>query len=155
MQEVSSLQKPVCLDDVLTAGPIPPQRARCLARQIAQELCAAHQCGVSHGPVNAANIVLVGSGPDERAVITGYGVDTNLQADIRAFGQLLELLLPGHRLASECLAHSPVERPGSFELVLEELQDFSLCRTWIGTLLIGAVTASLFVYELAHAHTSL
>jgi len=149
MQEVTNLE------DVLNAGVIQPRRARRLARQIAQELCAAHQCGLSHGPVNAGNIVLVGSGQDERAVITGFGVDTNLQADIRAFGQLLELLLPGHRLASECLADSAAQRPGSFELVVEELQDFSLCRTWIGSLLIGAATASLFVYNLAHAADAL
>jgi hypothetical protein len=149
------MQKVTSLEDVLGAGVMQPQRARRLARQIAQELCASHQGGLSHGPLNAAHIMLVGSGQEERAVITGFGIDTNLQADLRDFGQLLDLLLPGHRLASDCAASSPAERPDTFELVVEELQDFSLCRTWIGSLLIGAAAASLFLYQLAHAHTSL
>jgi hypothetical protein len=148
-QTEESQQKTACLADVIAAGTLAPIRAKLLARQVAEELCLAHRLGLSHGEVSVSNVILVGSGDAERAVLNGLGGHTNIYSEIHAFGQVLETLMPGHRLASECMAPNPYERPDSFELILEELQDISTQRTWIGSLLIAAATASLFLYELS------
>ncbi len=134
------------LAEVLANGPIAQERAKFLARQIAQELCAAHEVGVSHGGLGLSHVVVLQSAKGERAVITGFGAHACLDSDIYAFGKVLQALLPGHKLAARCMAADPQDRPDSFDLVLAELEDFHAYRTWAGTMLIAAATVSLFLY---------
>jgi hypothetical protein len=140
------------LADELANAPIHPRRARLLAQQIARSLWAAHQAGIHHGRLSADGILLEGFGNNERAVITGFALTQTpvsmrsaaVQADIQAFGEILLLMMPGDRLAADCLAPSLCDRPGSFDLILEELQDTGLRRTFIGGLLIVAAISGLY-----------
>jgi serine/threonine protein kinase len=140
------------LADELATAPMPPRRARLLAQHIASSLCAAHQAGIHHGRLSACNILLEGFGKNERAIITGFALSQTpafmrsaaVQADIEAYGKILQAMLPEDRLAGDCLAPNLCDRPGSFDLILEELQDTGTRRTFIGGLLIFAAISGLY-----------
>ncbi len=56
------------------AGPMPPDEALPIVRQLARALDAAHAAGVVHRDFKSANIVLVPEAGGERAVVTDFGL---------------------------------------------------------------------------------
>jgi tetratricopeptide (TPR) repeat protein len=62
------------LAEVLAVGFLNPERAKWLAIQIAEGLWAAHKNSILHCDLKPANILLAGSGKNERAVITDFGL---------------------------------------------------------------------------------
>ncbi len=62
------------LAEVLVAGSLDRERAKSLAIQIAEGLWAAHKNSILHCDFKPANILLAGSGKNERAVITDFGL---------------------------------------------------------------------------------
>jgi serine/threonine protein kinase/Flp pilus assembly protein TadD len=135
------------LAEVLAAGPLTPERGKSIAIQVADGLSTAHKEGILHCDLKPANIILEGSGKKERAVITDFGLARALErtdsiragtpaymapellrgqpptvrTDIYAFGKVLEVILPKHRLVLECLAADAGRRPESMASVLKEL----------------------------------
>jgi tetratricopeptide (TPR) repeat protein len=77
------------LAEVLAAGPMKPERGRQIAEQTAEGLWTAHRNGIVHCDFKPANVILTGSGKNERAVITDFG---------------LALALAGSGVASEAKA---------------------------------------------------
>ncbi len=154
------------LANVLSLGRPAPERGRRLAIQAAEGLLAAHNTGILHCDFKPANILLQGSEPNERAVITDFGVaralgsseanvagtpaymapelkrgdPPSVRSDIYAFGKVLEALLPKHKLVIDCLAADAKRRPESMEIVLKELRGGLSRRDMLagGLLLAGA-----------------
>ena len=62
------------LAEVLAAGPLDAGRAKAIAIQTAEGLLAAHHNGILHCDFKPNNIILAGSGKNERAVITDFGL---------------------------------------------------------------------------------
>lgn len=62
------------LDQVVTAdGPLPPERAAAVGRQLLDALAAAHAAGVLHRDVKPSNVLLC---PGGRTVLTDFGIAT-------------------------------------------------------------------------------
>ena len=59
------------LDDLLAAGPLPPQRAVTIVRQISAALDAAHATGLIHRDVKPQNIIVTG---DDFAYLVDFGI---------------------------------------------------------------------------------
>jgi len=59
------------LEDVLSRGPMPLERAVDIARQVADGLAHAHEKGIIHRDIKPANIIV---DTDGRAVITDFGI---------------------------------------------------------------------------------
>lgn len=167
------------LAEVLATGPMKVERAQSIAIQVAEGLLSAHQNGILHCDFKPNNIILAGSGKQERAVITDFGLaqalsrgdataqssslagtptfmapellsggQPSVRTDIYAFGKVLEALLPGNRIAHQCVAPDAEHRPESLELILRALQGGSTRRNWIvGLTLAGASAAGLMSYQ--------
>jgi serine/threonine protein kinase/predicted Zn-dependent protease len=56
------------------AGPIPPPEAAPIIRQVGAGLSAAHDAGILHRDIKAANIMLEGSGDKVHACVTDFGL---------------------------------------------------------------------------------
>jgi serine/threonine protein kinase len=87
------------LEERIAGGPLPLAEALAIARQISEALAAAHDKGMMHGDLKAANIQ-VGSGGHVK--VFDFGLATALggepgdkQSDIRAFGMVLRAMLAG------------------------------------------------------------
>jgi serine/threonine protein kinase len=155
------------LAEVLAVGPLSPERGKSLATQVADGLSAAHKEGILHCDLKPANIIMEGSGKKERAVITDFGLARTLErtdsiragtpaymapellrgepptvrTDIYAFGKVLEVILPKHRLVFECLAADAGRRPESMATVLRELNGgWTRRRIVMGGLLLGSTS---------------
>ncbi len=155
------------LAEVLAVGPLSPERGKSLAIQIADGLSTAHKEGILHCDLKPANIILEGSGKQERAVITDFGLARALErtdsiragtpaymapellrgqpptvrTDIYSFGKVLEVLLPKHRLVLECQAIDPGRRPESMAAVLKELSGgWTRRRIVTSALLLGGTS---------------
>ncbi|MFG2123722.1 protein kinase [Streptomyces sp. NPDC048710] len=59
------------LADRLARGPMSPQEAARIGREVLAALCAAHQVGIQHRDVKPANVLLR---PDGRPVLTDFGI---------------------------------------------------------------------------------
>ena len=55
-------------------GPLPVEEALAMAAQVAAALDEAHRRGIVHRDLKPGNIMLVGSGPDVRAIVTDFGL---------------------------------------------------------------------------------
>lgn len=67
-------------DRLSTRGPLPLTTAHVVIRQMAAGLDAAHRAGVLHRDFKSRNVMLCGSGPGTRAVITDFGLSRQLEA---------------------------------------------------------------------------
>jgi eukaryotic-like serine/threonine-protein kinase len=91
------------LADVLTAGPLPPDRVRCVGRSVAEALAHAHRAGLVHRDVKPAN-VLVPDAPGAAPRLTDFGIarlaDETMTATVASLGTAAylapEQLLGGH-----------------------------------------------------------
>jgi hypothetical protein len=98
------------LEGVLAArGSVSVDDAIAIALQLADALGCAHACGVAHGDVSPANVVLVrGDRERERVKLTGWenarftdnrrrhANDDDVRADVQALGALLFAAIVGH-----------------------------------------------------------
>ena len=151
------------LAEVGAAGRLDPARAKVIAIQAAEGLHAAHENGILHCDFKPNNIILAGSGKNERTVITDFGLAralggggpeqgsqtlagtppfmspellrgeaATIHTDVYAYGKVMEVLLPGHKLAQRCAARDAAERPESLGAVLKELKGAAVSRRdWI------------------------
>jgi len=55
-------------------GPLPAGTARRVAAQLLEGMDAAHRCGVLHCDFKSANVMLCGSDPELRAIVTDFGL---------------------------------------------------------------------------------
>jgi alkyl hydroperoxide reductase subunit AhpC len=67
------------LRDVMEGGPVEPERATELARQMALGLAAAHAAGVAHGDLKPANVMVTNAGIVK---ITDFGLATKKSAAV-------------------------------------------------------------------------
>lgn len=74
------------------------------------------------------------------------GVSPNIRSDIYAYGKVLSELLPGHRLAGQCQAQRPADRPASLERIIREFRGGSTRRWWLAGI-VGAPVAALAAYK--------
>jgi serine/threonine protein kinase len=81
-------------NEVASHGPLVPQRVARLAGQLAGALDAAHARGLVHRDVKPANTLLSGSGENEHALLTDFGLTKEAagQSGLTATGQLLGTL---------------------------------------------------------------
>ncbi len=69
------------LDDLLQDGPLPPKRAATIAREIASGLAVAHEAGLVHRDLKAANVmVTAGSGHSEIKILD-FGIAKKISLD--------------------------------------------------------------------------
>ncbi|MGI9645442.1 MAG: BTAD domain-containing putative transcriptional regulator [Ilumatobacteraceae bacterium] len=96
------------LADRFAAGPIPPDEAAAVTRQMAAALRAAHQRGVAHGNVEASTVWFDDQGD---AVLGGFGmvsgVATN-QGDLADLADLVESMIVAGAAIAEPVADVPV-----------------------------------------------
>ncbi|MHA4813593.1 serine/threonine-protein kinase [Streptomyces aculeolatus] len=65
---------PNLADRIGSAGPLPPQEAARLGRDVLAALTAAHAAGIHHRDVKPANVLLRPGEPHARAVLTDFGI---------------------------------------------------------------------------------
>lgn len=81
----------VALDELLrTMGPLDPDRAALMIRQIAMALALAHARGVTHGALSVRQVMLVPGGPEgDLAKVGGWGSQPGTEAkDLLSLGQI-------------------------------------------------------------------
>lgn len=71
------------LAQILQQGPLPGERVIRIARQLCEALDHAHRHGVLHRDFKPDNILVVGSGEDERVKITDFGLALSQADDTR------------------------------------------------------------------------
>ena len=59
------------------------------------------------------------------------GAPASVRTDIYSFGKVMEKLLPGHRLAGQCAAERPEDRPASLDPVVRALGGGLTRRLWL------------------------
>ncbi len=77
------------LSDVLAAGPLSPQRALPIFKQICQALSHAHEAGVIHRDLKPANIYLVGDINDPKVKVLDFGIAKMAETSLTATGATL------------------------------------------------------------------
>jgi len=94
--------------EVAGRGPLAPQRVARLAGQLAGALDAAHARGLVHRDVKPANVLLTGTGDDEHALLTDFGLSKEAAgvSGLTGTGQLLGTL---DYVAPEQLDDRPVD----------------------------------------------
>ncbi|WP_338090470.1 protein kinase family protein [Planosporangium thailandense] len=83
------------LRDLVTDGPLDPDRAATIACAVADAIAAIHATGMAHGNIHPGTVLIAGDG---RVVLTDARADeaTTPEADLRAIGALLYCALTGH-----------------------------------------------------------
>ena len=75
------------LDEVLEDGPLPPERAAAIAREVASGLAAAHEAGLVHRDLKAANVMVTASGGHSSGVkILDFGIAKKVGLDTEGAG---------------------------------------------------------------------
>ena len=69
---VMELLDGICVGDLIDDGALPPQQAVQIARQLAEALAAAHECGVIHADVSASNVLV--NGPQATVKLVDFGL---------------------------------------------------------------------------------
>ena len=77
------------LDDLLKErGPLPIEEVQVITLQVVAALEAAHGAGIVHADLKPANVMLVGSGSETRAVVTDFGL-ASVHAEAEDGGQIV------------------------------------------------------------------
>lgn len=83
------------LRDLVTDGPLDPDRSATIACAVADAVAAIHATGMAHGNIHPGTVLIAGDG---RVVLTDARADeaTTPEADLRAIGAILYCALTGH-----------------------------------------------------------
>ena len=119
-------------------GRIPTEEAVLILRQIASALYAAHQAGVIHRDLKPGNIMLEGSGPEVKAIVTDFGLARAHETDVTMARGTHIWGTPGY-IAPEVLSGHPATPAGDLYAL-----GVLLHETFTGTMPVSAA-ASLAV----------
>ena len=131
----------VTLTDRLAEGPVPIDEALPIARQIAEGLEAAHECGIVHRDIKPSNIIVRN---DETVKLLDFGLATAFRNAATSGGEHGELMgTPAYASPEQLKGRATDRRTDiwAFGAVLYEL--LSGCRAFAGATTSDIVTAVL------------
>ncbi len=103
------------LDAVLEDGPLPPERAMAVAREVASGLAVAHEAGLVHRDLKAANVMVTeGGGRPDRIKILDFGIakKVELETGEAAKGERLTTLTGAGQVVGTVASMSPEQALG-------------------------------------------
>lgn len=146
------------LSEILSSGPLQPERAAILVRQVASGLAAAHEAGLVHRDLKAAN-VMVTIDPDrtQRAKILDFGLAKEFEFETEEGGKLdsqVSLTLTGHVIGTvtsmspeQAMGHELDHRSDLFSLGILLYEMLSGVLPFVGTGVIETLSRICTVRE--------